>query len=143
MKVLTEKELIELYDVYFKKLQIACPDIPYKNLHFFENSCATPFVVMHSDFYEYKVIERNLLIKSEKTANADELLYWVFNDILSDLSYQFELLNRVDDQADCRILAFEEKLRLFRVLNPNWAEACYEQIQVYLKKDSVVLPNID
>ena len=111
MKVLTEKELIELYDVYFKKLQIACSDIPYQNLHFFENASAIPFVVMHSDFYEYKIIERNLLIKSETTDNADELLYWVFNDILSDLSYQFELLNRVDDQADCRILAFEEKLR--------------------------------
>lgn len=135
VKTLTKQNLIEKYNAYLIKLKASNINIPtyYANLLFCENGNANPFILLQRDFYEYKIMERDLLIINKKTDNVHELLYWVFNDILSDISYQYELSNRIDDKADSRVIAFRKKLELFKLLDQNWGEIYYNQIKDILK----------
>jgi hypothetical protein len=79
------------------------------------------------------VVERGEELERLTTKLLDELLYRVFESIISTLSYDYELQNRVEGQ-DGRRIAFPKQIELFRALSPEWANRCAEKIDETLKE---------
>ncbi|SDR66319.1 Imm63 family immunity protein [Christiangramia echinicola] len=65
--------------------------------------------------------ERGEIVYEKSTSDFDEILFWIFEDITSTLSYDFELKNRIEDQ-DFRRIAFNHQVKLRTKLNKVWGE---------------------
>ena len=78
-----------------------------------------------NDFhYIYK--ERGEIVFDKTTYDFDEILFWIFEDITSTMSYDFELKNR-NHKQDYRRIAFRFQLELMTELNKLWAERIVEK----------------
>ena len=82
---------------------------------------AYPHIEVDKFQYHYVIIERGQEQDRKSTSNIQELLYWVFNSVTFDLSYQYELENRIENQ-DSRRIAFAKQEELLTYLNPEWGE---------------------
>ena len=65
--------------------------------------------------------ERGEVVFDKITYDFDELLFWVFDDITSAMSYDYELKNRIEEQ-DFRRIGFNYQVELMTNLNKVWGE---------------------
>jgi hypothetical protein len=73
-----------------------------------------------SQVYHYVVAERGSERSREVTAELDLLLYWVFQDVTSQMAGEYELEHRRAAE-DSRRLRFEKQLELLAQLSSDWA----------------------
>jgi hypothetical protein len=78
-----------------------------------------PHIEVQGATYHYIAIERGKEISHASTSDLDELLYWIFRDITSQMGYSYELAHR-DPRQDFRRIAFAHTMNLLEQLNPNW-----------------------
>jgi hypothetical protein len=78
-----------------------------------------PHIEVRETTYHYIAIERGKEISHSSTTDTDELLYWIFRDITSQMGYSYELAHR-DSTRDFRRIAFAHTLNLLERLNPAW-----------------------
>ncbi|MFL0805494.1 MAG: immunity 63 family protein [Agarilytica sp.] len=76
---------------------------------------ATPYLEIKDDDFHYISRERGVELFRNVTSNLDELRYWFFEDVVSELSFDYEFNNRVKGK-DSRRLAFSKKQSFFIVL---------------------------
>jgi hypothetical protein len=81
---------------------------------------ARPHIEVDSRGYHYVVVERGTEWERFTTQSLDELLYTIFEHVVSGLSLDYELERRVKGQ-DCRKLAFRRQVELLSALSPEWA----------------------
>ena len=93
----------------------------------------SPHVEITESLYNYVISERGVEHSRRQTKKIDDLLYWIFSDIVSTMSFDYELENRISDR-DCRRLAFEHKLRLLGALNKSWKEREAAKIKLTLEE---------
>lgn len=73
-----------------------------------------------SQVYHYVVAERGGEQSREVTAELDLLLYWVFQDVTSQMAGKYELEHRRAAE-DSRRLRFEKQLELMAQISSDWA----------------------
>ena len=78
-----------------------------------------PHIEVRETTYHYISIERGKEISHSSTSDINELLYWIFRDITSQMGYSYELVHR-DSRQDFRRIAFAHTLNLLEQLNPAW-----------------------
>ena len=93
----------------------------------------TPCIEVDSKGFMYYVIsERGQEFERRKTGKINDLLYWIFSDVTSLMSFRYELENRIEDK-DCRRLAFNKQLELLGLLDNDWKEKEKNEHQIILK----------
>lgn len=80
----------------------------------------SPYVEVE-DAYHFIVEERGVELERRKTADLDELLYWILKGLTSRLSWDYELRNRRENE-DSRRQAFAKEVELMSSLSPAWGE---------------------
>lgn len=95
---------------------------------------AIPYLEIRDNEFHYIVRERGIEFSRKITSSLDELLYWFFYDIASQLSIDYELKNRVCGQ-DSRRISFSKKAEILGVLSPVWAERWDREMQKILEKN--------
>jgi len=81
---------------------------------------ARPHIEVGSE-YHFVVVERGSELRRSSTEDLDELLYWVFSGVTSQMAGRFELRNRRHGE-DTRRQRFRQQIQLLDVLSPAWAE---------------------
>lgn len=96
---------------------------PKNSLHLLDRPVGdgTPHVEIFGEEYHYVSTERGIENLRKKTSSIDKLLYWIFSDVTSFMSFSYELAHRVPNQ-DFRRLVFSKQFELLEALNPAWAE---------------------
>jgi hypothetical protein len=74
-----------------------------------------------SDAYYLVVRERGIELSRKRTANLDELLYWILEGLTAQMSWDFELRHRREGE-DSRRQAFAKQIELLATLSSEWAE---------------------
>jgi hypothetical protein len=92
-----------------------------------------PHLEVDGSGYHYVVVERGQELIRKTTKKLHQLLFLVFDSVTSNMSYEYELKNRIEMQ-DCRRMAFKKKLELMNILNPEWAEIVGEEQKKILKE---------
>jgi len=78
-----------------------------------------PHIEVRKNSYHYIVVERGQEISHLVTSELDELFYWIFRVITSQMGYSYEHIHRHPTQ-DSRRIAFAHALELLDKLNPAW-----------------------
>ncbi|WP_284617978.1 Imm63 family immunity protein [Aquabacterium humicola] len=94
---------------------------------------AHPHIEVHGGAYHYVVVERGIEQEHRRTPALDELLFWIFDDVSSQMAFAHELRHRIAGQ-DCRRLAFAKKLELMGRLDPAYAERAGREITAVLAR---------
>ena len=90
----------------------------------------SPHVERGGDLFCYVVTERGQELKRRRTADSDELLYWLLSDLTWAMAIDYELRHRVT-KHDVRRLLFKKHLELLAQLNSEWShrkKAEYDQV---------------
>lgn len=74
---------------------------------------------MDQNGYHYIINERGNVFEDKITIDINQLLYWVFENITSQMAFHFELQNRIKGK-DPRRTAFSKQLELLGILNEEW-----------------------
>jgi hypothetical protein len=82
---------------------------------------AHPHIGVDARDYHYVIMERGEELSRVTTAELDDLLYCIFNDVTFDLAGKYELKHRVENQ-DSRRLIFKHQVELLSRLSPKWGE---------------------
>ncbi|NVJ90940.1 MAG: hypothetical protein HWE34_04750 [Methylocystaceae bacterium] len=92
----------------------------------------TPHVEIIEDEYHYVTSERGSETSRKVTKEIDQLLFWIFEDIIFSMANSFELKNRIQNK-DSRRLYFTKEIELFKQINPKWVERKKKKIESILK----------
>lgn len=82
--------------------------------------------------YQYVVTERGSELERRPAVNADEVMYWLAQDVSFELACSYEVRHRVANQ-DCRRLLFARQVELLASVNPSWAARRAREHQEILK----------
>ncbi|NOU59630.1 Imm63 family immunity protein [Marinifilum caeruleilacunae] len=74
----------------------------------------------------FVVIERGKEIERRKTAELEELIYWVFEGITLTMAFDYEVKNRKQNQ-DPRIIAFNKQLELLNTIDSKLGHKCKQK----------------
>ena len=83
--------------------------------------------------YHLVTVERGQELDRRSTSELDELLYYIFLDATSDISGNFELKNRIEDQ-DSRRIAFSKQIDLMHSLNSDFGKKVEQYLSKILEK---------
>ena len=93
---------------------------------------ARPHIEVGAAGYHYVVIERGQERSRYTTADFDELLYQIFQDITFSLACEYELAHRVERQ-DCRRVLFWRQVELLTQLSDRWGRRGSAEQQAILR----------
>jgi hypothetical protein len=82
---------------------------------------ATPYVEEHDGLMSWVVNERGHEIERRDTRDVHEWLFWVFDDVTSQVAGAWELQVRIP-YVESRLTRFVKHLDLLHRLDPAWAE---------------------
>ena len=80
-----------------------------------------PHIDIGSQGYYYLVLERDVVCDRLITKDIDELLYKIFVGVTFDISSDYELNHRIENQ-DSRRKMFRHQEELLSMLSPQWGE---------------------
>lgn len=101
-------------------------------VHFSPRHDGSAHVEFDGTEYSYVVTERGSEFERRRTADRDELLYWLISDAVFDAACEFEVRNRIDGQ-DFRRMLFAKKIELMCAVRPEWARRQREEIERVLE----------
>ncbi len=118
MSTLSQSTLRRRYLLACEELGVPHGRYPYQARPAHDGS---PHVEVSDGVYHYVVTERGEELQRRTTHDADELLYWLLQDVTFSLASDFELRHRVPGQ-DFRRILFTKQLELLRGLDPAWGQ---------------------
>ena len=83
--------------------------------------------------YYYKISEKGVIFEEHETKDPNELLYWLLDSVISQMSYEYEL-NMPSRFRDPRRIAFPLQVKLFSKINPLWGQRRQQEIDEILVK---------
>lgn len=86
---------------------------------------ARPHIEVDTPRMHYVVIERGEELTRQTTADVDELLWWVFENVTFSLATDYASRHRVFGR-DFRRGLFAKQVELLAVLSPQWADRAAE-----------------
>jgi hypothetical protein len=94
---------------------------------------ARPAVKVDMFGYHYIISERGALIKHTQTYDINELLYWIFKDITSNMASNYELHHR-DNDKDFRRIMFYKQIELLNQIHDNFGAMRQKEISEILQE---------
>lgn len=94
---------------------------------------ARPHIEVDQKMYHYVVVERGREQLRKSTDIYDELFYWIFSDVTSEMAFEYELTHRVADQ-DCRRIAFPKQIELLSAISVEMGTKGTAEIEQILAK---------
>lgn len=94
---------------------------------------SSEFIEIRFPFYYYVVLERGIEIKRKKFKKIDELLYYVFKNIISSMSIQYEKEN-FSSNKDIRRVSFPYQIELMTTINDKFGNRLKKDFDEILKK---------
>jgi len=95
---------------------------------------ATPYLEIKSNEYHYVIRERGIEYSRNITSDLNELLYWFFENVVSELSFEYEFNNRIKGE-DSRRQAFTKKTALLNQLDSSWKDRWLLEMEIILEKN--------
>jgi hypothetical protein len=83
--------------------------------------------------YHYVVVERGQEQLRKSTRDYNELLYWIFSAVTSEMAFEYELTHRIEDQ-DCRRIAFPKQIALLSEISSEMERLGRAEIDQILAK---------
>ncbi|WP_080933373.1 Imm63 family immunity protein [Xanthomonas albilineans] len=96
-------------------------------------SDATPFLLFEDGKFVYSSIERNYQIFRRETSSSDEVLHWIFDEIISTIITESEDFRVIDDVNEGRKKFILERINLMERLNPIWGKMAREESSAELE----------
>lgn len=93
----------------------------------------TPCVQISQDSYYYIARDRNTITFQKRTNNLDELLYWIFCGITSEMAYTYAI-NNLDGNSYSRKGKFSKQIELLEEIDKKWSEKRKKEIQELISK---------
>lgn len=90
-----------------------------------------PHVEKAGEHFDYVVTERGRELVRRRTADPDELLYWLIADVVNDQAAKYEQQNHVPGQ-DFRRVKFRKVIEIMERLNPVWGRRARDRIRSLL-----------
>ena len=87
---------------------------------------ARPHIEWEGEQLHLVVRERGSEISRKWTMDVDEMLYWIFNGVISEMSSKWAAQQRIDGQ-DFRIPWFRRRQELLGKLSDRWADRFREE----------------
>lgn len=81
----------------------------------------SPHIEVLDDVYSFVVCERGAEMERRTSKDLDDLLFWILENLTSNLAWNFELKHRRDSE-DSRRQAFAKQTELLSLLSPEWGE---------------------
>jgi hypothetical protein len=94
---------------------------------------AHPHIEVDQKGYHYVIVERGHEFERRTTQDPNELLFWIFDSITTNMALAFELNHRVEGQ-DFRRVYFKKQLELLGALDSTWQERVAEEQKVILAR---------
>ena len=96
-------------------------DAPEQSLPTYGRSedMARPHIEVAGPHMSWVVVERGKESERRTTDDIDELLYWIFRSVISEMSSKFAARHRVDGK-EFRYPMFKMELELMGTLSPAW-----------------------
>ena len=85
------------------------------------------------DSYSFVVCERGVELQRRKTTDLDELLFWILENVTSNLAWNYELQHRRDGE-DSRRQAFAKQVELLSLLSPDWGDRQKAELEEILAR---------
>lgn len=95
-------------------------------------SDGTPYVLIFPDIYWYIIEERGCEFERNSTTDLDVLCYWIMERVVTILSMNYEVENRVKGK-DYRRVMFEKRIELMGGISLNWKKIMEDKIFNILK----------
>ena len=113
-----------------------CLDSPHPH-HTAAQDNGAAHVEVVAGIYSYVITERGTEVARRRSANPDEVLYWLTSDVAFGIASQFELAHRVKGQ-DTRRLLFSKQLELMARVDAQWGARKQLELQAILAKHPYV-----
>jgi hypothetical protein len=94
---------------------------------------ARPHIEVDQKMYHFVVVERGREQLRKSTDSYDDLLYWIFSGVTSEMAFEYELRHRIEDQ-DCRRIAFPKKIELLNAISVEMGTKGAAEIEQILAK---------
>ena len=91
-----------------------------------------PHVEMKGGKYHYVITEKGEELDRRISDQKEDILYWIFKDITSELASEYEQKNR-KGSVDFRRLKFSKQLQLMTDIDLAWGERFSKEIEGILK----------
>jgi hypothetical protein len=91
-----------------------------------------PHVEVDAGLYHYVVVERGQERERRSSADYNDLLYWIFQDVTFKLAFLFAPTGRED--RDYRRVAFPHQIQLMRRLGPDMGKRMEREIADILER---------
>ena len=82
---------------------------------------ATPHIEWEGSEFHLVVRERGSEIERRKTRNVDEILYWIFDSVISEMASRWAAEHQSEGE-DFRVPWFTRRLELLSKLSHRWAD---------------------
>lgn len=100
---------------------------------------ARPSITVDENGYNYIIQERREIISWKKTRDIEEIIYLIFNDLVSDIAHETEeYKTKVDLVKDSRVVLFNKELELMKLLSNEFYERKKKEIEEILKQYPVI-----
>jgi hypothetical protein len=76
-----------------------------------------PLILIKDNLYYFIIIERGKKIEERSTSDYEEIIFWIFDKITSNLS--FEYASKICQDENQRIFAFRKQLSLLQEIGIN------------------------
>ncbi len=93
---------------------------------------AHPHVEVAKGLYHYVIVEHVKEQERRSTQCYEDMLYWIFSQLIHNLAFDYELAHRVPDR-DGRRIAFPKQIKLMRTLSLELGERMQAHISEILK----------
>lgn len=95
-------------------------------------SIANTTIMVDENGYHYLIVEGKVELKHIIAEEIEELLYYIFGDITSDMAFEYEVENSIEDQ-DYRRIYFQKQLELLSIINQAYYEEKKAELEEQLK----------
>ncbi|WP_082061885.1 Imm63 family immunity protein [Xanthomonas sp. GPE 39] len=103
------------------------------------SSDANPFLIFENGKFVYECVERNYQVFRKETSSSDDVLYWIFDGIISDMIADSEDFNKIEDVDIGRMDFILRRINLMERLSPVWGKKAREESDEELRMlDSVI-----
>jgi len=82
---------------------------------------AQPHIELNNQAFHYVIVERGQELLRKSTTDFDCLLYWIFENITSEMSSEYEVRNRIQSR-DGRRMMFAKQQELLGELSRSWRQ---------------------
>ncbi|AKH62018.1 hypothetical protein VY86_00210 [Photorhabdus thracensis] len=96
------------------------------------------YIIIDNNQYHIVYSERGYEIFRQTTEDLNELLYWIMENVASQMASEYELKNRNDESKDFRRAYFEKELEILGVLDKRWELRAKKKIEEILERSPYI-----